>query len=407
MEPQVRTIVEDEVPAWCAALNLGFLKAAGAADAEARRPGLYLDRTWAGYDGQDIVSTLRSFPVEVTVPGGALLNASAVTAVTTTSTHRRQGLAARMIAADLAKSAEREDKLSVLIAAEWQIYGQFGYGAATEHQTWTVNARVARLRRRPAGTVHYVDRDTARAAMPEVYDRHRRMHPGELSRDDRFHDIEFGLLRYPSWPEDKPGFQVLARNPAGEVDGIARYSYEEEWDYRQPAGQVSVQLLVASTAEAEALLWHHLISLDLAATVKAPDRSTDELLPWLLADARHAQPSERSDFLWIRALDVPAMLESRTYPVAGELVLEVIDPAGYATGRFVVQAAPEGASCRPTTVTPDLIMGVSAFSSIYLGAHTVRTLAAAGLIEQVSSGAVATADDLLRSDVTPWCSTWF
>src|SRR6185503_11373667 len=93
----VRTITDDEVPAFCAAMNTGFLNPTGDIDADARRPGMILDRTWAGFDGSAIVSTLRSFPTDLTLPGGGMLPVSAVTAVTTTSTHRRRGLATRMV----------------------------------------------------------------------------------------------------------------------------------------------------------------------------------------------------------------------------------------------------------------------------------------------------------------------
>ena len=99
-------------------------------------------------------------------------------------------------------------------------------------------------------------------------------------------------------------------------------------------------------------------------TVEYVDR--DELLPLLLADARHAQPSDRAGFLWIRPLDVAGMLASRSYLVSGQVVLEVVDSAGLAGGRF-----------------------------------------AAGLIDEHSTNAVAKADAMFRSPVTPWCTTWF
>jgi hypothetical protein len=46
---EIRTITDYEVPAWCGALNTGFLNPKGDIDTEARRPGLFLDRTWAAF----------------------------------------------------------------------------------------------------------------------------------------------------------------------------------------------------------------------------------------------------------------------------------------------------------------------------------------------------------------------
>jgi predicted acetyltransferase len=407
MEIEVRTIVDDEVRAWSGALNTGFLNPAGDVDAEARRAGLELDRTWGGFDEDHIVATLRSFPSQLTVPGGGVLDASAVTAVTTTSTHRRRGLASRLITAELAASLERGEPVSILIAAEWRIYGRFGYGAATEHQSWTVDALAARIRQPAQGTVEYVDRDIARKLAPDVFEQHRSKRPGEMSRPDRFWDIDFGILRYPSWAEPKPGFYVVARDAMGSAVGVARYECQEEWAHRLPKSQATIQIFVTSSPVGDSLLWHHLLSLDLVTTVRVADRPADELLPWLLADARHAQPSDRSDFLWIRPLDVAAMLSTRSYPVPGQIVLEVVDAMGLAGGRFALEAGPEGAHCMRTRASADLTLDAATLGSVYLGGYHLRTLAAAGLVEEHSTNAVARADAMFGSPITPWCSTWF
>lgn len=189
--------------------------------------------------------------------------------------------------------------------------------------------------------------------------------------------------------------------------GLARYEVEDKWEYWQPRGKVTVQLLVTSEPAAEALLWDHLLSLDLVASVRVEDRPADELVPWLLTDARHAQPSDQCDFLWVRPLDVAGMLAARSYLVPGRLVLEVVDAAGLAGGRFALDGGPEGASCVPTTASADLTLDVGVLGSVSLGGYGVRTLAAAGLLDEHSTGAVARADAMFRSAVTPWCSTWF
>jgi predicted acetyltransferase len=406
MEIEVRTIADAEVSAWTAALNTGFLNPAGDIDAESRRPGLILDRTYAGFDGDRIVATLRSFPATLTVPGGTVAT-SALTAVTTTSTHRRRGIAARMVAADLTASAARGEAASILIAAEWGIYGRFGYGPATEHQTLTVDSLAGGLRNRPQGTVEYVDRDTARTLAPEIFERHRRGSPGEITRNDRYWDVNFGILQIPSWGESKPAFSVVARDPGGSPIGFARYQCEEKWEYRRPKSRVNVQALISFDPDGYALLWDHLLGLDLMASVRIEDRSPDELLPWLLTDARHVEPSDRADFLWLRPLDVAALLAARTYLVSGRLVIEVVDSAGFAGGRYALDGGPDGATCVPTSDSPDLTVGVAGLGSVYLGGHAVRTLAAAGLVDEHTKGAVAQADTMFRSPITPWCSTWF
>lgn len=407
MHLEIRTISESEVGPFWAAMATGFLNPIGDKDAEARRSGMHLDRTYGAFDGSRIVSTLRSFPTDLTLPGGTTVAASAVTAVTTTATHRRRGLATRMVHRDLAASVERGEPVSILIAAEWPIYGRFGYGAATEHQTVTVDTRTARLRDRPQGTVEFVDRDSARDLMPTLFERHRQVSPGEIRRPDRFWNIDYGLKRIPSWGEPKPAFHAVARDPSGEVVGAARYVVEGKWTDRQPDGTVEVQAMFTADPLGDALLWDHLISLDMINTIKAADRPVDDVLPWLLADARHARAGTRFDFLWVRVLDVAALLGARRYGVGDKLVLDVVDTDGYTGGRFALDGGPDGATCTPTTLSADLTLGVSALGAVCLGGHPVRTLAAAGLVDEHTPNAVARATRMFAGDRVPWCSTWF
>jgi predicted acetyltransferase len=407
VEIDVRTIGDNDVPAWSTAVTTGFFSPVGDADSDLRRQILLLDRTWGAFEGDRVVATLRSFPSDVTVPGGAALPAAAVTAVTTTSTHRRRGLASRLVLADLAAARDRGEQLAVLIAAEWPIYGRFGYGAATEHQTLTIDTVSGRLRQPAAGTVEYVDEKTARAVAAEVYEPHRRQRPGEMSRADWYWDLDLGILHFPSWGERKPCFQVLARDPAGAPVGLALYRYEDKHEHRLPGGEVDVHRMFASNPAGAALLWQHLLSLDLTVRVRVEDRPVDDPLPWLLTDPRRARVTDRADFLWVRPLDVAGLLAARRYPAAGQVVLEVGDPAGFAAGRFALDAGPDGASCAPTTRSADLTLSAGALGSVYLGGYPLRTLALAGLVDEHSAGAVDRADAMFRSAVAPWCSGWF
>lgn len=403
----VRTITDDEIPAWSGAVNTGFLEPAGDIDAEVRRPSLYLERTWAGWDGERVIGTLRSFPAEVTVPGRQVVPCSGITAVTVTSTHTRRGVATAMITADLAAARDRGEVMATLISAEWPIYGRFGFGAATEGLTFTVDARQARMRRRPEGTTEYVDLDTARKLAPEIFDQHRLARPGEMSRDDRRWDVNFDIIRFPSWPEPKKTFHVLARDADGSPVGRLRFLAEENHSSRLPDTHVRVGSMHGVDRDAEALLWQHLLDLDLVATITAENRPADEILPWLLTDARHAEQTDRCDMLWVRPLDVPTALSARAYWTAGQVILDVVDPVGLCGGRYALQAGPDGATCTPTTASADLTLDIGSLSSAYLGGYPLRTLAAAGLVDEHAPGAVHRADLLFAAPVTPWCTTWF
>ncbi|AZI58929.1 GNAT family N-acetyltransferase [Nakamurella antarctica] len=406
MVHDIRTITDDELPAWTAAVSTGFFRTTGDAGAELRRAWMELDRTWGAFDGAEIAATARSFPTSMTVPGGNGIDVSALTAVTTTSTHRRRGLASRLVHADLVAAKERGEIASVLIAAEWPIYGRFGFGPSTESQRAVIDARAGRLREPIAGSVEFIERAVAREIVPPVYDGHRVRYVGEIQRLPHFWDLELGVVVDPAWPAPKAGFFVRATDGDG-ASGLVSYSYEDKEKGRVPASEVTVNFMFAPNPTVEALLWQHLLALDLVATITVGEMPADSVLPWLLTDGRHVQFQHRSDFHWLRPLDVPKMLTSRAFHASGSVVLEIIDSLGFTGGRYALDATPSGATCVATTASADLTMGVAACGSLYLGGHRLRTLAAAGLIDVHSQGAADVLDSLLHSPTAPFSATWF
>lgn len=105
-----------------------------------------------------MAAEIRTITPAELYPWSVAVRAAAVTQVTTTATHRRQGLAHRLVTADLAAACrERGEPLSILIAAEWPIYGRWGYGPATEVQTFTLDPRQTRIIGSSAASVHLVD----------------------------------------------------------------------------------------------------------------------------------------------------------------------------------------------------------------------------------------------------------
>ena len=95
---QVRTIEQQELVAWVAANHVPFLETGSITDeAEYRRTRIDFERTWATFDGEQIVGTLRSFETPLTVPGGEQLAVDAVTNVAVSPTHRRRGVMTGLI----------------------------------------------------------------------------------------------------------------------------------------------------------------------------------------------------------------------------------------------------------------------------------------------------------------------
>jgi predicted acetyltransferase len=404
---EIRHLAAEEAVDYLRTVNAAFLQPESKDEPRARfwlekmKPDL--KRTWAGFDRGKLVGSLRTIPFRLTVPGGGTVPADGVTMVTVSATHRRRGILTGMMGRSLAAAAERGDPVSILLASEWRIYGRYGFGPTTEAAEYMIDKPRAGAAP-PTGDLEYVGAAELRKLAPAAYDQARLLRAGGLDRPEVRWDRDFGLIRIDGVEPDWDGRAVVHRDEHGEVDGYLRYRAEWSEDER---GRLTVDELVAATDAAYADLWRFALSVDLVTVVKADDRPVDEPLPWLVLDARAVRQTERYDNLWLRLLDVPAALTGRHYWSAGRVVLEVIDPAGYAAGRFALDAAPDGASCRPTTESADLTLPVTALGSAYLGAHRLDTLTAANLVDEHTPGAIATADRLLWADRTPWCTLHF
>jgi predicted acetyltransferase len=405
----VKTVDATELRAWYDALSSAyFLTADPQAIADFRRPQLELNRTWAAYDGDRIIATLRSFPAELTVPGGALLAADAVTNVATMPSHRRRGALTSMMTASLEAAAQRGDPLSILIAARWRIYGRYGYGPATELAEYSIDTVLADFG--PLGRdghLEYVDTATGYALAPALFDRFRRAQSGAIRRDYVDFDREFGKAVMPGRTAWVGRVVVHRPAPGAEIDGYVRYHVDEHWEGMRPMSVVVVDDLVATTQSAYAALWKLCCDLDNVTTVKAPNRSVDEALPWMLADARAMVQVGRSDIVWLRLLDVETALSARRYLTTGSLVIEVHDAMGHAAGRYELGGGPDAASCTRTTKPADIELTVTTLGSAYLAGVSLQTMAAAGLVIEHRAGAVALADAMFKWNAVPWCSTWF
>ena len=127
---------------------------------------------------------------------------------------------------------------------------------------------------------------------------------------------------------------------------------------------------------------------------------------WLVANQRAVQNTVH-DHGWLRILDVPAALAARTYRAPLELVLRVSDALGLADGSWRLRIGSDGrAVVEATTDAPDLVLGVDALSSLYLGGVSATTLHAAGRIS-ASAEVAAAVQDAFACAVAPALTIWY
>lgn len=408
MPYEVRRIGEDDLPSWFECLTTAFLDRPDTALIAAQiTPYWDFDRVWGAFDGP-AVGTFRTWASELTVPGGARLPASAVTAVTVRPTHRRRGILRAMVAAEHAASRGRGEKISMLYAAEAPIYGRFGYGPAVTTCEWKLDVAHTAFVGAPAARVDFLAIDeTTRDLMVDLHERYRIGRVGEVRRRPFSFGLDLGLMEF-AWEPKWKGWVAVHRTAAGEPDGYVRYGAESKWEQGQPRSVVKIQDLIALSDEAYDAFWRFLADTDLVATVSMERGALDDRLPWLLTNSRAADASGVGDSLWVNLLDIPSALAARTYERPGDIVLEVIDAERGATAERVhLNAGPEGATCIATKQAPDLTIHANALGAAYLGGTPLRLAAISRGFDEHRPGALDEATALFRTVEPPRCTTFF
>jgi predicted acetyltransferase len=359
-------------------------------------------RGWVVRDADRVVGNLGVIETDLSVPGGPPVPTAAVTAVGVAQTHRRRGLLRAMMAACLDEAKDHEEPVAALYASESAIYGRFGFGVLAP----TVGYRVERLRtafRDPVDTrlVEPASPDVATRAWPAIHETHRAERPGSIAIPSALWRLKV-VEDPPSWRNGASSRRLVHVPDRGYAAYRVRGGDAEPF----PAGTVELLELLATDPVAEAALWQHVCDVDLTAYIDTPLRPPDDLLPELVVDRLALHPRQGPP-LYVRILDVAGAFAARSYDHEDALVLEVIDPDGYTGGRFALDAGGDGASCQPTSASPDLVLPIDAVASIWLGGVRATTLSGARRIEETTTGAATRLDRLVRTTQAPWSSIIF
>ncbi len=408
-DAEIRSLTSDDMPAALRVVSVAML---GSTSDEVLSGwgAMWQPRECHGAFGADgsVLGVVRWFADDVKVPGGSL-PAAGVTAVAVRSTHRRQGLLSRLMAAQLADVHRAGVPIALLVAAEWPIYERFGYGPAMDACAFEIDATSAHFLAPATGSIDLVTPTDLQPELERIHDARWLRTPGSLRRKQPL------VWERMSGAEQWPGSTVEAgrrrgalwRDDSGTVRGAVAYNVTEGWRNNRPNGTAEVDMLVGETVEAERELWRHLCALDWVTTVKAPLRAVDDPLPFLLTDGRAAVQLERSDAIWARLLDVPAAFQARRSPAPGRSIIQVEDSQGYAGGRWAIELGPDSGSATATEEPAEVTMSVGTLSALYFGGHTARRLADAGLVTELVAGAVDRLSVLLATPTAPWSTTHY
>ena len=374
-------------------------------------PGIADRRTTGVYDASAAepavpVATVNSWQTALTVPGHRDVPAWGISSVTVAPTHRRRGIARAMLESELRVTAAQGIPLAILTVSESTIYSRFGFAPASLTTDLEIDTRRAIWKGpQPQGRVHFVAVETLREQVLPLIEAKRLATPGEIATWPHLWDRTFGLASDDKSAKDKLR-GIRYDDAEGEPRGFALYTIDDnETHYSEH--NVNVLSLVATTDDAYAGLWSHLLELDLVSKLTVPLRSTDEPLRHLVSDFRAVHDVNTRDHLWIRIVDVEAALTARTYSAPLDLVLEVTDSLDFAAGTYRLVVESGEASVTPSDATPDITLSVNELSSIYLGGFSAQTYVRAGLIGEHVPDAAAHLDRAFHSSVTPHLPVWF
>lgn len=406
MAISLRTITDVEVDAFVRAAGYGFADR-WEPPAPDGWPYAETDRAIVAVDGDDMVATGRNYGLELTLPGGGIVAAGGVSAITTRPTHRRQGLLRAVMRWLVNDSVERGEVVSMLTASEGGIYGRFGYGIATRISSVAVERHLTTLIPPPSTTtVRMVEPDVGITIARPLFDQIRRTRVGAVSRPD-------------AWWRDEwaPSIAVAPRrrfDVVVEIDGqpvgYALYVVTGEWTGGHTQKVVDVRDFMAASDDAEHALWNYLLHIDQTVAMRSWNTPSDSSLPWLLSDPRQCRTEGVRDFLWLRPVDTQRLLGERSYGHDGELTLEVTDPflgLESTIGRFRVSSRGGVAACVRTDGEPDLTMDAATLGAVALGGVAPSVLVRARRMTARDEASVGTADAMFRAEREPFASTWF
>ncbi|HEU4318672.1 MAG TPA: GNAT family N-acetyltransferase [Acidimicrobiia bacterium] len=405
---EIRNLIVDDIDLFRARLSRGFGRDLDSdPESRSRFDAIFeLDRTFAAYDGSDIVGTAAAFSLGLTVPGGGSVPMGGTTIVSVQPTHRRQGVMRGLMTRHLEEVREHGDPVAGLWASESSIYRRFGFGPATHRfSAEMLSGRVDFLEPADPGGIRLAEREEAEKAVRSVYETARSTTPGMLTRGDEWWDYRV-FADVESWRGGKSALRYAIYEADGEPHGYAMYRQKAKWDDYAGDGEVSIQEIVTTDPDSHRGLWSYLTSIDLFPNVEYWNLPLDDPLPAMLRASR-AVKLNLGDSLWVRLIDVGRAIEARSFADDGVVTFEVADPV-FADAGGVFRLVVEGgeASCERVTSSPELELSADALGTLYLGGGDAIQLARAGRISG-GQGPVTTLHRMFRGDIQPWCNEIF
>ncbi len=359
-------------------------------------------------DGDETIGGCAAHWMDLSLPGGASVPTTGLSGVGVRAGRGGRGAMRALLEEHLRRSVDAGAAASLLMASEAPLYGRFGYGVTVSVAAHRIDVDRAALAA-PLDDEGHVDvyetADSARAAVIDLYEALRASNPGMTARNDGWWRVVLDERAHWKGPADP--FVAIHRDADGRPDAYALYVFtnpgSELW---RPMATLDVHEFVADSVEAEKALWQFLTRVPLTRELRWRMAPVEPRLRNLLADRRQLDTEMVSDMVWLRPLDIEALLSARTYERDGVAVFAIDDEA-FPDQRGPWRLTVEGGRGRVERVdTADLTLAPEHVGMVVLGDSTVRGLASDGLVTATDGGAadspsIAALSDLLATSVRP------
>jgi predicted acetyltransferase len=189
-------------------------------------------------------------------------------------------------------------------------------------------------------------------------------------------------------------------------EGYLSYRIAESWNDGFAEHRCAIVDYAPATAGAHAALWQVMLGMDLVASIESQELPPDDPLPFLLNNPRALRTVSLRDGVWLRPLDLTALLSARSYSVPIDTVLQLRDPL-LGDQRVQLSGGPDGASCERTDRPAEVEFSPSGLGSAYLGGHRLQTLARAGQVRCDDAALLARLQAAFLCDREPRHGTGF
>jgi predicted acetyltransferase len=402
----IRPIEESEFPEFVRVLEHAAGRHVTPESLEDASSSYPLDRALAICSEGVIVGGTASDALELTVCGPVVVPVARATLTGVLPTHRGRGFASALLTRQVQDLRQAGELLVVATTSMPGLVRAAGYAPVSRAASVELHPRRLGLAAaEQTGTIRMLEADELPLQLPGLFERHRRLQPGQVLRRRDFWQTWF--LDRPLYRiGDGPRFAALYQDDKGVPQGYLTYRLSPEDLREQPVGELVIEDLISVTNDARRALWLYAATFTQARIVRAVNVPIDEPLRWLFADPRGLRTTGVRDFLWLRILDVVGALSVRAYCVHDRLVLEVHDPKiRENTDRYELTVTPDSVACVRTGSRPDLVVEIDALAAAYLGDTTVTMLAAAGKVRECRPGVLARADALFGPGPAPWTVT--